>query len=69
MATDKITHYKTRNECIIMRYPMLVEIQLVIPDLNKNDDIRQSSGANMTSPGGKLTALACYMTKKVNKAE
>ncbi len=23
----------------------------------------------MTSPGGILTALACYMTKKVNKAE
>jgi hypothetical protein len=23
----------------------------------------------MTSPGGKLTALACHLTKKVNKAE
>jgi len=23
----------------------------------------------MTSPGGKLTALACHPTKKVNKAE
>jgi hypothetical protein len=25
--------------------------------------------AKMTSPGGKLTALACHPTKKVNKAE
>jgi hypothetical protein len=29
----------------------------------------QASRAKMTSPGGKLTALACHLTKKVNKAE
>ena len=28
----------------------------------------QASWAKMTSPGGKLTALACHPTKKVNKA-
>jgi hypothetical protein len=29
----------------------------------------QASWAKMTSLGGKLTALACHPTKKVNKAE
>jgi hypothetical protein len=29
----------------------------------------QASWAKMTSPGGKLTALACHPTKNVNKAE
>jgi hypothetical protein len=29
----------------------------------------QSSWAQMISPEGKLTALACHPTKKVNKAE
>jgi hypothetical protein len=29
----------------------------------------QASGAKMMSPGGKLTALACYPTKNVDKAE
>jgi len=29
----------------------------------------QASWAKMTSPGGKLTALAYHPTKKVNKAE
>jgi len=29
----------------------------------------QTSWAKMTSPGGKLTALASHPTKKVNKAE
>jgi hypothetical protein len=29
----------------------------------------QASWAKMTSPWGKLTALACHLTKKVNKAE
>jgi hypothetical protein len=29
----------------------------------------QTSRAKMTSPGGKLTALVCHPTKKVNKAE
>jgi hypothetical protein len=29
----------------------------------------QASWAKMTSPGGKLTALACQLTKNVNKAE
>jgi hypothetical protein len=29
----------------------------------------QTSWAKMTSPGGKLTALGCHPTKKVNKAE
>ncbi len=28
-----------------------------------------TSWANMTSPGGKLTALACHPTKQVNKAK
>ncbi len=31
--------------------------------------IGQVSWAKMTSPGGKLTALACHLTKKVNKPE
>jgi hypothetical protein len=30
---------------------------------------RQVSAAKMTSPVGKLTALACHSTKRVNKAE
>ncbi len=30
---------------------------------------RQASRAKMTSAGGKLTALACHTTKRVNKAE
>jgi hypothetical protein len=29
----------------------------------------QASWANMTSPGGKLTALACHLARKANKAE
>jgi hypothetical protein len=29
----------------------------------------QASWAKMTSPGGKLTTLACHPTKGVNKAE
>jgi len=29
----------------------------------------QASSAKITSPGGKLTALACHPTKRVNKAE
>jgi hypothetical protein len=29
----------------------------------------QASWAKMTSPGGKLIALGCHLTKKVNKAE
>jgi hypothetical protein len=29
----------------------------------------QASWAKMTSPGGKLTALACHPTKRVHKAE
>jgi len=29
----------------------------------------QASWAKMTSHGGKLTALACHLTEKVNKAE
>jgi hypothetical protein len=29
----------------------------------------QASWVKMTSPEGKLTALACHLTKKVNKAE
>ncbi len=28
-----------------------------------------ASWAKMTSPGGKLTALTCHLTKRVNKAE
>jgi hypothetical protein len=38
--------------------------------LTKNDIIQgQASWNKMTSPGGKLIALACQLTKKVNKAE
>jgi hypothetical protein len=29
----------------------------------------QASWAKMTSPGGKVTALACHLTNKVSKAE
>jgi len=29
----------------------------------------QASWAKMASPGGRLTALACPLTKRVNKAE
>jgi hypothetical protein len=29
----------------------------------------QASWAKMTSPWGKLTALTCHLTKKVNRAE
>jgi len=29
----------------------------------------QASRAKIISPGGKLTALACHLTKRVNKAE
>jgi len=29
----------------------------------------QARWAKMMSPGGELTALACYLTKKVKKAE
>jgi hypothetical protein len=29
----------------------------------------QASWAKMTSPGGKVKALQCHLTKKVNKAE
>jgi hypothetical protein len=29
----------------------------------------QASWAKMTSPGGKLTALTCHLTKTVNNAE
>jgi hypothetical protein len=36
----------------------------------KNDVIqKQASWTKMMSPGGKVTALACHPTKKVNKAE
>jgi hypothetical protein len=48
----------------------LLSDRLVIPDVNKNYVIQgQASQAKMTSPGGKLTALACHSAKKVNKAE
>jgi hypothetical protein len=39
---------------------------LVIPDVNKK---KCHSGTKMTSPRGKLTAMACHLTKKVNKAD
>jgi hypothetical protein len=43
---------------------------VLIPDVNKNDVIQgQAIQAKMTSPGGKLTALARHSAKKVNKAE
>jgi hypothetical protein len=29
----------------------------------------QASQSNMMSPGGKLTALVCHRTKKVNEGE
>jgi len=43
---------------------------LVIPDVNKND-VNQRAGdlGQNGSPVGKLTALACRPSKKVNKAE
>jgi hypothetical protein len=44
---------------------------LVIPECNQNMmSLRgQTSWAKMTSLRGKLTALACHLTKFVNKAE
>jgi hypothetical protein len=43
---------------------------LVIHDVNKMTPLKgQASWANMMSPGGKLKALKCHPTKKVNKAE
>jgi hypothetical protein len=44
---------------------------LVIPDVNKKmmSFRGQANWTKMTSPGGKLRALACHLTKKVNKAE
>ncbi len=42
--------------------------RLVIPDKQKMMSLRgQASWAKITSPGGKLTALACHPTKKENK--
>ncbi len=39
--------------------------------MQTNNGVIQWAGqlAKMTSPGGKLTAPACHLTKKVNKAE
>ncbi len=43
---------------------------MVIPDENKNDAIQGAGylGKNSVT-WGKLTALACHPTRKVNKAE
>ncbi len=44
---------------------------LIIPCVNKKNYViwGQARWANMMSPWGKLTALACHTTKKVNKTE
>jgi hypothetical protein len=44
--------------------------RLVIPNVNKND-VNQRAGdlGKNASPVGKLTALACRPSKKVNRAE
>jgi hypothetical protein len=57
-----------------LRAPNKVEClqwyRLIIPDVNKNNII---GGAGllgkMTSPGGKLTVLACHPNKKESTAE
>jgi hypothetical protein len=43
----------------------------VIPDVKEKMMTfgGQASWAKITPPGGKLTALVCHPTKKVNKAE
>jgi hypothetical protein len=45
--------------------------RIVIPDVNRimMPFRGLTSWAKMTSPRGKLTSLACYLTKKVNTAE
>jgi hypothetical protein len=54
---------------LVSKSQCLQRDRLVIRDVNKNDVIRgQASWAKMTSPEGKLTAMACHPTKKVNKA-
>jgi hypothetical protein len=49
----------------------LLRDRLVTPNINneKTSFRGQASWEKVTSPGGKLTALACHPTKKVNKAE
>jgi hypothetical protein len=43
--------------------------RLVIPSVTKNNVIQgQASWAKMMPPGGKLSAVACNLTKKVNNA-
>jgi hypothetical protein len=46
-------------------------LRLAIPDVNKKMTSfrRQANWAKMMSTRGQLTALACHLTKKVNKAE
>jgi hypothetical protein len=45
--------------------------RLVIPYVNKNMTSfgEHASWAKMTSPGGKVTALACHLINRVSKAE
>jgi hypothetical protein len=50
--------------------PTFVENRLVIPDANKKrcHSAGRQAGPNLHLHGGKVTALACHPTKKVNKA-
>jgi hypothetical protein len=68
----KTTPLKFENSAQAMfRKQYLKRGRLVIPDENPNiTSFRgQASLAKMTSLGGKLTALASHLTKRVNKAE
>jgi hypothetical protein len=51
--------------------PMFVErwVSYSMSDQKMTSFSGQVSWAKMTAPGGKLAALACHPTKKVNKAE
>jgi len=50
---------------------MFVEIKVSFPQCEQKmmSFGGQDGRTKMTSPGGKLTALSCHLTKKVNKAE
>jgi hypothetical protein len=52
-------------------HPMFVEIKVSYSQCKQQmaSFKRQASWAKMTSPGGKLTALAYHLSKRVNKAE
>jgi hypothetical protein len=61
---------QTRQAVRAVKQSILLRCLWIFPIKTKNDTFRGwANRAKMMSLGGKLTALTCHLTKKVNKAE